>query len=369
MRLIIFGPISPSSLSCLGGTSFAATTFKEFAQSNIGFLHSLQVVNILRNEVTPSSRSTLKLAFQVLFQIIALVRYRKASYLYFHSSINSSPRLLLVCLLASLTSSHLHIFFRSGKDIQSYQSANKILRLVFLSCLRTRPILLFQTSQYAQVFTRFFYGSVLRKTIPPFHVLLNWTLPVSRLSYDASSSMRQQSFQHPTFIIASNLLAHKRVESSFYFLHELQKSFPFIRLLICGDGPLYASLAHLASRILSNYTFYGHLAYEDLSALYAQSHFFLSFSEVEGLSNSLIQAMSHGCVPVISAPSLVHPLTKPGLNAITVDQSASESVPTALSSLLKSYSHYHSFSIQAYQSAGTYCSLEQNCSKLIEILL
>jgi len=368
MRLIIVGPISPSSLSCLGGTAFAATTFKEFAQSNIRLLDSLHVVNILRNEVTPSFRTGIRLAFRVFFRIISLSRFRNASYLYFHSSINSSPRLLLVCLVASLTSSHLSIFFRSGKDIRSYQCANKFLRLIFLSCLLTKSTLLFQTSEYAQAFTRFFYGSVLGKPIPSFHVLLNWTLPVSLSSCDAYTSLRQQTFDQPTFVIASNLLAHKRVESSLYFIHSLQKSFPSIRLLICGDGPLYASLAYLASRILSNYAFCGHLAYEDLSALYGQSHFFLSFSEVEGLSNSLIQAMSHGCVPVISAPSLVHPLTKPGFNTIVVDQSKFEVVPNALSSLLKSYSCYHSFSMQSYQSAGTYCSLEQNCTKLIHIV-
>jgi glycosyltransferase involved in cell wall biosynthesis len=94
-----------------------------------------------------------------------------------------------------------------------------------------------------------------------------------------------------TICIASRLVRQKRVDLALRIAGQL----PEARFLIAGDGPLREQLASHAPR---NTRFLGQLA--DLAPLFGASDIFLSTSDREGMSNSLMEAMQAGCVPVVS---------------------------------------------------------------------
>ena len=88
------------------------------------------------------------------------------------------------------------------------------------------------------------------------------------------------------------LVPHKRVDR----ILELARSLPQVRFLIAGDGPMRAQLERGAP---PNVRFLGHL--DDVASLLAESDFFVLASEREGMSNSLVEAMQAGCVPIVTA--------------------------------------------------------------------
>ena len=71
---------------------------------------------------------------------------------------------------------------------------------------------------------------------------------------------------------------------------------------IVGEGPDRASLEQMCSEALSstNYTIHGRLTHDNTLELMGKAHVYLSTSAYEGLSMSLLEAVSQGCIPVIS---------------------------------------------------------------------
>lgn len=68
-----------------------------------------------------------------------------------------------------------------------------------------------------------------------------------------------------------------------------------VTLLVVGDGPHYAELARTSSRWVR---ILGHR--DDVSRLLAASDLFVLTSQREGLAFSLLEAMAHGLVPVVT---------------------------------------------------------------------
>lgn len=95
----------------------------------------------------------------------------------------------------------------------------------------------------------------------------------------------------PTICTASRLVAQKRVDR----IVDAARLLPGMKFLIAGDGPLRASLE---SEAPPNIRFLGEI--DDIAWLYASSDLFVLASSREGTSNALIEAMSAGCVPVVT---------------------------------------------------------------------
>ncbi len=96
---------------------------------------------------------------------------------------------------------------------------------------------------------------------------------------------------HVTLCAASRLVPQKRVDR----ILALARTMPEAEFIIAGDGPLRVSLEREAP---ANVKFLG--PQQDPAWLFASSDFFLLTSEREGTSNSLIEAMQAGCVPVVT---------------------------------------------------------------------
>lgn len=77
---------------------------------------------------------------------------------------------------------------------------------------------------------------------------------------------------------------------------------PHATLVIAGDGSLRASLERLAAEVLpaGRYRFLGRIAPQELSGWLARADVFLSASLSDSTSQSLLEAMSAGALPVVS---------------------------------------------------------------------
>jgi len=97
------------------------------------------------------------------------------------------------------------------------------------------------------------------------------------------------------------------------FLDALEERGVPFHVTMVGDGPdlpeLELELAHRIAKGQIEFT--GRLPHQEIHARLARSHVFFLISDFEGLPLSLLEAMSHGCVPVVSdidsgIPEVVH---------------------------------------------------------------
>lgn len=96
------------------------------------------------------------------------------------------------------------------------------------------------------------------------------------------------------------LAKQKRVEDILWAMQVLRQIEPRARLLLIGDGPERELLIPLAKSLeVDEYVrFVGHR--RDAHQLLAAADLFWLASEFEGLSNSVMEAMSHGVVPLVT---------------------------------------------------------------------
>lgn len=85
-------------------------------------------------------------------------------------------------------------------------------------------------------------------------------------------------------------------------MQRLEKAEVRYHLDIIGDGPDREVMEQMCSDLLvaTNYTFHGRLSHENTLKLMNAAHVYLSTSAYEGLSMSLLEAGSQGCIPVVS---------------------------------------------------------------------
>lgn len=74
-----------------------------------------------------------------------------------------------------------------------------------------------------------------------------------------------------------------------------------LRLAIIGSGPEEGALKELAASLNSMTKFYGQRSKEQVNEIMMKSKIFVQISDYEGLSFSLLEAMSLGLVPIVSA--------------------------------------------------------------------
>lgn len=91
---------------------------------------------------------------------------------------------------------------------------------------------------------------------------------------------------------STRLESWKKVEIMVKNFNELGQ-----HLKIAGDGPMLNKLKNIAK---DNIEFLGKISKEEVIKLYKESNMYISTSEYEGMPNSLLEALSCGCVPQVS---------------------------------------------------------------------
>ncbi len=107
----------------------------------------------------------------------------------------------------------------------------------------------------------------------------------------------------PMLFFSNRALSHNyRIDKVLEFFAEIQKAFPNARLIIANDGNKFHELNKLAEQlgIRLFVDFVGYLTEPVQNHYYSQAQFYFSLPESDATSVSLLEAMAHGCVPIVS---------------------------------------------------------------------
>ncbi len=101
-----------------------------------------------------------------------------------------------------------------------------------------------------------------------------------------------------SFLISSRLIKRKNIDIAIERIISLNKK--EITIKIVGDGPQLKILREKYKSKNKFITFYGYLKHSEINNFYANSEYFINLSSSEGMSNSLIEAMSYGCKCIVT---------------------------------------------------------------------
>lgn len=101
-----------------------------------------------------------------------------------------------------------------------------------------------------------------------------------------------------TFLISSRLIKRKNIDLTLDKLIDLR--IKNIHIFILGDGPELERLKHKYKEHKSIISFLGYLEHKEVYDFYKKAEYFINLSDSEGMSNSLIEAMSYGCKCIVT---------------------------------------------------------------------
>lgn len=163
-------------------------------------------------------------------------------------------------------------------------------------------------------------------------------------------------------ITVCRLVAWKNVD----LLVEAANSYGF-SLCVVGDGPELSKLSLLAKKN-SKIDICGRLSQPEVDKLLSSSKIFVLISDYEGLSFSLLQAMSFGLPVVVSNTSGNAEVVKKSENGIIVDPRAQDELGAAILGLLDKNYEIEKFSSKSVTSIKEFYNIEICLDKTTQTL-
>lgn len=123
------------------------------------------------------------------------------------------------------------------------------------------------------------------------------------IQYDKCFAKVRQNNGSLKIGIASRITQkQKRCDLVIPFIQELEKSKLDYILEIAGDGELLDSICSFVEKynIKNKVKILGHIDKEKMALFWKNQDIFVSFSDFEGTSLSMLEAMSYGCVPLVT---------------------------------------------------------------------
>ncbi len=114
-------------------------------------------------------------------------------------------------------------------------------------------------------------------------------------------------------VAVSRLVRWKNLDSVIMACQQINAT-----LWIVGDGPEKEYLSQIASRKSSNIIFTGNLDNSEVPEILQRAKIFALYSDYEGLSFALLEAMAHGAVPIVSECEGNIAIIANGINGLTV---------------------------------------------------
>jgi len=187
-------------------------------------------------------------------------------------------------------------------------------------------------------------------------------------SYYQSTPSR---FDTNTFhlLCVARLEKMKGVENAIYLLHDFGEKHP-VCLTVVGEGPDRHRLEELTEKLglKKKVQFLGKISEDKLYQIYAKTHVFLSLSEYESHSLSLLEAMAFGIVPIA---------TKVGGNILTIDDGRNgilipfpvsrSQIRSVLEELVKDLSRLSKMGMNAKSKVMQEYNLKKNTLKLVQL--
>jgi colanic acid/amylovoran biosynthesis glycosyltransferase len=171
---------------------------------------------------------------------------------------------------------------------------------------------------------------------------------------------------------ACRLIDKKGLDDALHAFAEFVKLAPSAHFTIAGEGPLLDSLTQLRDQLglQQHVTFTGFLSGADLVRVYQESHVFVHPSRVtadgnmEGIPNSMIEAMCTGLPVVATLHGGIPEAVKHGLTGLLVPERSVPELFQALQQLLLSPGMWQQFSSAAAADMRAQFALERNIAAL-----
>lgn len=138
-------------------------------------------------------------------------------------------------------------------------------------------------------------------------------------------------------VFTGRIVKYRDLESDLYAVAKVIKKYPKLKFLIVGDGDDLDRIKAI-SRELGIYhdcCFYGRAAYDDVPKMLAAGDIFLSTSTNEGLSRSVLEAMSMELPVIATKVGGTLELVDDGVNGLLVDVQSPDQIADKLAVLIK----------------------------------
>ena len=169
--------------------------------------------------------------------------------------------------------------------------------------------------------------------------------------------------QNPiNLITVSRLVSWKNIE------HVIQAAGTLrVHLTIVGDGPEKTSLELHAQQMNAQVHFTGNLSPEEVGKHLKESKYFLQMSDYEGLSFSLLEAMSMGLVPIVSGNEGNRQVVEHGVNGMIIAIDG-PSIAQAIQAIEQSGTMYEQLAKEAIQRVKTDFNGKVNRLRILDLL-
>ena len=143
----------------------------------------------------------------------------------------------------------------------------------------------------------------------------NVTKPIKYIANGVSTKEANPVFQWEfDLICVSRLVSWKNIDKHIEIAKELN-----LKLAIVGSGPEENELRKLAKSLGCNATFFGEKNKNEIKELLKKSKVFILLSEYEGLSFSLLEAMSFGLPAVVSSIRANSSVVRNGIDGAVIE--------------------------------------------------
>jgi glycosyltransferase involved in cell wall biosynthesis len=160
------------------------------------------------------------------------------------------------------------------------------------------------------------------------------------------------------FLSIGRLDSEKAVDQSIRAFAALSADAP-ARLTILGDGPCRQELEALSQRLGQEKRIVFAGAVADVTPYLREADVYLSTSVSEGMSNALLEAMSHGVMPVVSRVSGADDVVEEGVSGLLFPPGDETALATRLAEALSMTSERRRATGEAAQAAVRDLSLER----------
>lgn len=161
----------------------------------------------------------------------------------------------------------------------------------------------------------------------------------------------------------------KRVGRLVSLCHRLHALAVPVTLTVVGDGPDLVALRQQAAALLPPgvIRFEGRVPHDRVPELLRNSDIFVMTSAYEGTSLAMLEAMAHGCVPVVTRVSGVAAMIKDGVHGYSCDPDDLDAMADVISRLHADRTQLARLSRDAHAHVKTNCSDEQYLSWLLDL--
>ncbi|MCB1885124.1 MAG: glycosyltransferase family 4 protein [Geminicoccaceae bacterium] len=183
-----------------------------------------------------------------------------------------------------------YVLTAHGSDVPGYNSARFKLMHRLIGPLWQRVV---TGSAAVTTPSHFLEDLIHQHTDAPVHVIPNAFSTASAVDGAADGGVERRD----RFLVVSRMLERKGVQ---HFIKALKGLPPGWEAVVAGDGPYLATARGIAAEAGVDVRFLGHVAREDLPALYRSAKVFVFPSLQENFPMVLLEAMAAGCAVVSS---------------------------------------------------------------------